>query len=146
MFQWIRDRVAAVNDEILARIKAVWECFRAGLRSFWHGRGGWTRRLFDLTAALCIAILAPPLVIALSAANFVDGTDTMTAVVTALIAYLVLEFLALWFMEILVVLAALQLSRLSNRYLFHVERRKAKRCSTSSSANVSTSARGVKAS
>lgn len=89
--------------------------------------------LFDLSVCLAISFIAPLVVIGLAVANFIDHSDTMTAILTALAAYLVLELLALWVMEAVVVLAALQFSRVSNRYLHHVERRKALECQNSPS-------------
>ena len=132
--RWMGSRVGGVWDETRRSISSVWNSFSSGVSGFFRGRGGIPRMIVDVAIATCLAIWVIPLVvIALAAASFIDTADTMTALVTGLLAFLALEVLALWAMEIIVVLAAFQVARLTTRYLHYVELRQLKWDSSHSS-------------
>lgn len=121
----IKDWFFGIFDEFRDRVQIVTTTFLEGFKTYWNGRGGWIRKILDLIFVTAIAILAPPVAVALAAANFIDGTDTMTAVVTATVAFIALDLLAMFAMEVVIILGAFQFSRVTTRYLEHVSRRKA---------------------
>lgn len=123
MFKWLYNRIAAFWDNIAERLSSIWHTFTQGLQSFFRGEGGILRMACDIGACFLIALASPIMVMGFAAASFVDSTNSVTAICSAILAYFTLEILALWFMELVILLAALQFSRISNRYLYHVKRR-----------------------
>lgn len=126
---WIACRLLGVYDEIHSILSNISACFMAGVKQFWYGPGGWWRKAADLCFCIGLAWLIPTFVVGLAAASFVDTTDKLTTAMTAMAAFVALEFIALYCMEVIVLLAVLQFSRLTCRYLFHVRRRE-NACST----------------
>lgn len=105
--------LAAILSECARHIRRVTRTFIQSIKLWWGG--AWWRKLFDMAVALGIAYYVPQMAIALAAANFMDGSNTLYATASMTVAFMGLEFLALWVMEAIAILCGLQISTITRR-------------------------------
>jgi hypothetical protein len=108
-------------DEIKRHIISVWLNFIAAVKNWWEGP--WWRKIIDIALAFLIALFLRPVLVGMAAANFIDGSNTFYAAFSITFAFLALEVLALWFLEVVLILAAIQVATITKQVGENYERR-----------------------
>lgn len=115
MFKKIKNAILSVYDEFLTCGENSMTNFLNATRTFWSGST--YRKIADIGIALGLAIVAPPVVIGLAATNFVNPENTVYTVLTAIIAGMLLHIISLWIMEIIVIMAAFQITPITEQVI-----------------------------
>lgn len=108
-------------DEFAAHQRRVLRSFLNSVRTWWGGTVA--RRILDLVFGFLIAHLLLPVALGLAAANFMDGSNTLYAMLSLTVWFMILEVVALWVLEIIVLLASFQVSSITRRIGQHYRRR-----------------------
>lgn len=115
MFKKIKNAILSVYDEFLTCGENSITNFLNSAKTFWSG--SLYRKFTDLGISLGIAIIAPPVAVGLAATNFINPENTVYAVLTAILAGMLLHIVSLWIMEIIVIAAAFQITPITEQII-----------------------------
>lgn len=120
--KWLR----GLWDSCRERLASCWSTLCSGIRRFftWHGTLRTPVRMAVDVAIAGVVILAWPLLaVGLAATCFTDRLDSVGALLSMIAAAAFLEVIGLWAIELLLPLVAIQVGRVTTRYLDNVELR-----------------------
>jgi len=107
-FATIWEEVKDIFKNMFSNFKRAWKMWR---------NGSTTEQVVDLAFAGLIAWFFPNIAVGIAAANFVDESNTVWLVITGVLSFALLELIAVSFMEIIVILAMIQLAYRSREYV-----------------------------
>lgn len=110
----------AIYSIIAVNLKYTWKHFTNSAKDFFKGHP--LKMLVDLTIALIIAIVFPPLAIAFASFNFTGAPHPVLNVTIAVTTAVVLSVFSSYIMEVVVVLAAMFVSQLTWDVIKDVQR------------------------
>jgi hypothetical protein len=118
--------VNRVTISFKAHMHSIWEEFKDILKGIkktflkcWNiwWEGSTTEKVVELTLAALLGWFFPTVTVGIAAANFIDEDNTVWLVITAAVAFAILEVLSVAYMEVIVLLAMIQLARGARKYV-----------------------------
>lgn len=124
MWKKVKDVALTTWDEVKLRLLSIFGNAKRHFERAFKGDGGIIRLAFDITLAVLLTAFVPLLAVGIAAANFTDEIDGFGVILSLTAAFVILELVAIFSLEIIAFLVAMQFSRISTRFLQNYKKRR----------------------